>query len=45
MSSVDSAIATLVNRLEKVTQRLESVEKQLATGPVAPAQSSSGGNL
>jgi adenylyl cyclase-associated protein len=45
MSSVDSAIATLVNRLEKVTQRLESVEKQLATGPVAPAQSSSGGSV
>lgn len=42
MSSIDSAIASLVSRLETVTARLESVEKQLASGGGAPAASASG---
>lgn len=37
---MDSAVSTLLARLEKVTARLESVEQQLASGG-APAQSSS----
>jgi len=41
---MDSAVATLLARLETVTNRLESVEKQLASGGGAPAQSSSRGS-
>jgi len=42
--SLDTAIATLVSRLESVTQRLETVEKQLASGaPAAASAASSGG--
>jgi hypothetical protein len=44
--SLDSAITSLVSRLEAVTKRLEGVEKQLASGgapaPAASASSDSG---
>jgi len=44
--SLDSAINSLVTRLEAVTKRLESVEKQLVSGggaPSAPSHSTGGG--
>lgn len=41
--SLDSTIATLLSRLETVTARLESVEKQLAQGGGAPAKSAPSG--
>jgi adenylyl cyclase-associated protein len=37
--SLDSAITTLVSRLEQVTARLEQVEKQIASGAVSAASS------
>jgi adenylyl cyclase-associated protein len=41
--SLDSAVSSLVSRLEAVTKRLESVEKQLASGVVAAPAAPSGG--
>lgn len=42
--SLDSAIASLVSRLETVTARLEKVEGQLASGAVVGGGSSSAGS-
>jgi adenylyl cyclase-associated protein len=45
MANLDSAVSSLVKRLESVTARLEAVEKQIASGAhsSAPAAASSGG--
>jgi len=45
MANLDSAVSSLVKRLESVTSRLEAVEKQIASGAhsAAPAAASSGG--
>jgi hypothetical protein len=40
MSGLENAINSLMGRLEHVTNRLEKIEKQLASGP-APASSAS----